>query len=340
MVITQFGHISDDVAGYTSREMLDRGAQTAIFERFCDGKVMPKNKGQVMKWARMKSATPALAPVQEGIVPAGQRVVLEWVYGTLRQYADKFPLTDVVQDTHECPILNEMTDVCSEQIIDTMERLKIATAKSGTNVFYASTNSSPARTNVDGIITRGLFRMAVRALRKNRAAFISQLIKPSGLIATEPVAPSYFAVAHTDLQGDIEDCEDYLPFEKYASGGAIPFELGKVGSVRICLSEKLDPWLAAATDVSSMSFLSSGAIPSTASVPDVYPIIIFAKGAMGSVRLQGKEAVKPVVLNPGVPSYGNETGQIGSVSWISWACNVILNQLWMARLEVLCTAKH
>jgi N4-gp56 family major capsid protein len=44
------------------------------------------------------------------------------------------------------------------------------------------------------------------------------------------------------------------------------------------------------------------------------------------------------VLNPGTPSKSDPMGQRGYVSWKAYFTAVILNQNWMARLEVAVTA--
>jgi N4-gp56 family major capsid protein len=45
-----------------------------------------------------------------------------------------------------------------------------------------------------------------------------------------------------------------------------------------------------------------------------------------------------MVLNPGKPSKSDPMAQRGYVSWKTWYTAVILNDLWMARLEVAVTA--
>jgi N4-gp56 family major capsid protein len=46
------------------------------------------------------------------------------------------------------------------------------------------------------------------------------------------------------------------------------------------------------------------------------------------------QAIDPSIINPGIKSSADPLGQRGYVGWKSWWSAVILNELWMARLEV------
>jgi N4-gp56 family major capsid protein len=70
---------------------------------------------------------------------------------------------------------------------------------------------------------------------------------------------------------------------------------------------------------------------------DVYPILIFARDAFGIVPLKGKTSMTPMVVNP-KPASGDPLAQRGTVGWKLWTATVILQDLFMARLEVACTA--
>ena len=70
---------------------------------------------------------------------------------------------------------------------------------------------------------------------------------------------------------------------------------------------------------------------------DVYPYIFCGADAYATVPFKGKNAVVPMVLNPGVPREGDPMGQRGSVSWKTLTGTVILNDAWMVRLEAAVT---
>jgi N4-gp56 family major capsid protein len=70
---------------------------------------------------------------------------------------------------------------------------------------------------------------------------------------------------------------------------------------------------------------------------DVYPVVYLGRDAFGIVPLKGKDSLIPMVVNPR-PASGDPLAQRGTVGWKAMTTAVILNDAWMARLEVACTA--
>ena len=331
-----YGDISPRTAAFAAKRLLERGQYLMVTERF--GQVDPqgKNKTKTRKWRRYESLPRATSPLAEGVPPAGQKLTYTDIEVTLEQYGDMVELTDVIMDTHEDDVLKQSMDLCGEQAAETVEVLRINVLKAGTNVFYA--NGAATRIALASAPLRGDLRRIVRAFKRNKAREISQIISASAKISTEAVAPAFFALGHTDLDSDIRSMSGFVPVEKYSdSSKAMEGEIGKVEGVRFILTPLFEPWAAAATTASTQTtYLTNGA--SGTGSADVYPLIVVARDAYGIVPLQGKNAVTPMVLNPGTPSKSDPLGQVGYVSWKSWQASVILNELWIARLECLATA--
>lgn len=331
-----YGDISPRTAAFAAKRLLERGQYLMVTERF--GQVDPqgKNKTKTRKWRRYESLPRATAPLAEGIPPAGQKLTYTDIEVTLEQYGDMVELTDVIMDTHEDDVLKQSMDLCGEQAGETVEVLRINVLKAGTNVFYA--NSAATRIALASPPLRGDFRKVVRAFKRNKAREISQIIGATAKISTEAVAPAYFALGHTDLDSDLRGLSGFIPVEKYSDHTkALEGEIGKIESVRIILTALFEPWAAAATTASTQTTYLTNGSSGTGSA-DVYPLIIVARDAYGIVPLQGKNAVTPMVVNPGTPTVGNPLGQLGFVSWKCYQASVILNELWIARLECLATA--
>lgn len=335
--IVTYGEISPRTAGYVVAQLLERGQHLLVTERFGQAKPLPKKKTKTIIFRRYESLPRATAPLAEGIPPAGHKLTYSDISATLEQYGDKVEITDVIADTHEDPVLQEAVKLCAEQIAETIEVIRISVLKGGTTVFYA--NNASARTSVGATISRGDLRRIVRFLRRQKAQPISEIVKASAKISTEPVGPAFFALAHTDLAPDIRNLPGFVGVEHYSdSDKALPGEIGKCEDIRFILTPLFEPWEAAATSVSTTVFLSQGAIPSSAANPDVYPIIIVAKDAYAIIPLQGKNAVTPAVMNPDKITKDDPLGQKGFVSWKTYQTAVILNQNWLVRYEVACTA--
>ena len=332
---TNYGDISPRTAGFAKARLLTRGQHLMVVERFGQVDPLQKNKTKTVKWRRYNSFARAVAPLAEGIPPVGQKLTYTDVNLTLEQYGDKYELTDVVVDTHEDAVLNEMMDLSGEAAAETIETLRINVLKAGTNVFYA--NGVTSRTTVSSPPLRADLRKIYRYFKAHKAREITQIIAASPKISTEPVNPGYFALGHTDLDADIRSIPGFIDVKNYAdSSKALPGEIGSVEHFRFILTAMFEPWLAAGA--SGTTYLSGGGAVSTAASADVYPLLFIARDAYGIVPLQGYNSITPIVINPNTPSKSDPLGQVGFVAWKTWQGSVILNQAWIARYEVCARA--
>jgi len=331
------GDIGYRSTGEVKKRLLKRGNYKLVAAKFGQAFTQGKHTTLTAKWRRYENFPTAEAPLQEGITPPGRKLAKTDVTSTLAQYGDWAELTDLVFDTHEDDVPKETVNLCGDQMGETVEVITIATLKSGSNVFYA--NNAGSRAAVNSPPLAGDFKRIERSLAKNKAELITSMIKASQNISTEPIAPGFIAMGHTDLKADIEGMEGFVPVRNYADSGKMihPTEVGSLGAFRFLLTPLFEPWLLAATSSSGTTYLSSGDIPSSAGYPDVYPLIIVAKDSYGVIRLQGLDAVKPAVVYP-KPVVGDELGQKGFVSWKIYYTSVILNSAWCARYEVCATA--
>jgi len=332
--LNKYGDIPPRSAGYAKAKLLERGQLLMVTERF--GQVDPhqKHKTKTVKWRRYLSLPRASAPLAEGIPPQGRKLTYVDVDLTLEQYGDAVKLSDVILDTHEDPIPDETSNLCSEQIAETVEEIRINALKGGSNVFYA--NGVASRSLVTSPPTRGDFRKIYRYLKKYKGREISQIVKASARISTEAVMPGYFVMGHTDCDADIRAISGFIPAKDYSnSDKALPGEIGSVEQFRIILTPMFEAW--ETSGVQGTTYLSSGIEPASSAQCDVYPLIVVAKNGYGIVPLQGENAVTPMVVNP-KPQVGDMLGQIGFVSWKLWQGCVILNNSWVIRLECAATA--
>jgi len=306
-----------------------------VVERFGQRDPLRKNQTKTCKWRRYNSLARASAPLAEGITPKGKRLTYTDVNATLEQYGDLIEITDVIKDTHEDPVLQESMQLCGEQSAETVEELRIAVLKAGTNVFYADGVST--RATVNSPPTRGDFRKIFRYFKNHKAREISRIIRATDKVSTQPVEPGYFCMGHTDLKADLRDVAGFIPVAQYSdSTKALPGEVGTLEEFRIILTPMFEPWEEAGA--SGTTYLSGGVEVSSAASCDVYPLLFVARDAYGIVPLQGFEAVVPYVINPNKPTKSDPLAQLGYVAWKTYQTAAILNQNWIARLECAASA--
>jgi len=329
------GGIGFRSTGLVKKRLLRRGNYKLVAGKFGQPFTQPKQTSLTAKWRRYDNFPTVEAPLSEGITPAGRKLAKTDVTSTLQQFGDWAELTDVVFDTHEDNVPKETVNLCGDQMGETVEVVTIATLKAGTNVFYANNAGSRSAVNSPPLV--GDFKRIERSLAKNKGDMITSMIKASQLISTEPIDPAYIVMGHTDLKADVEAMDGFVPRRNYSDStrAVHPSEVGSLGVFRFCLTPLFRSWEAAGT--SGTTYLSSGDIVSSSTACDVFPMIIVAKDGYGTVRLQGKSAVKPAVVYPKAV-VGDELGQRGFVSWKIYYTSVILNSSWVARYEVAATA--
>ena len=331
---TTYSDISPRTNAYAKADLLDAGQFVMVLERFGQVDPQPRNKTKVRKYRRYEPFARAVAPLAEGVVPSGQTISYTDVTMTLEEYGDYVPITDVIIDTHEDKLLQWASKQCGVQAAETIEVIRFSAIKGGTNVFYAGTATT--RATVAAAIARKDVRAVERSFFRNKARFITKIVSATAKVATEPVAPAFFALAHSDLKDDIRSISQFLPAEKYSnSESALPNELGKVESTRFIISALFESW--AAAGASGTSFLSNGSSTASSSgAYDVYPVIMLAQDAYAIVPLQGYDSIELYVVNPKASS-SDPLAQKGSVGWKTYQTAGILNQSWLARIECACS---
>lgn len=328
MATTTYGDISPRTAAFVVVELLKRAIAYQCLEKFGQSKALPGNKTQSMTWRRYNSLEVATTPLTEGVTPAGKKLTATDISLTLHQYGDLVEITDVVADTHEDPVLKEAVSVCSEQASKTVETLRYNVLKACSNKFYA--NSVAARTDVVAVVSRTDQRKIVRALERQEAQFITQIVKSTPAFNTESILPAFIGVTHVDLTSDIRSMTGFTSVADYGQVSKFETEVGACEDVRYIKSTIFKAYPDAGSAV------TTGKITTAGSRCDVYPIMYFGKDAYGIVALKGKFAITPIVINPS-PSKSDPLGQRGSVAWKTMQGTVILNDAWMMVLEVAAT---
>lgn len=330
---TTYGDIDQRTAGFAAADMLRHAEPFIVLSRMGLTKPMPKNKAEKVIFRRPVPLPAITTPLVEGVTPSAQKIGYEDVEATLKQYGKPIEITDKVENLSEDPVLATATMLAGEQAASSIEQVLYGVLKAGTNVFYAN---GAARNQVNTPISLNKQRAVTRALAGQKARKITRMLKSGVEYGVAAVEAAFVAVAHTDLESDIRNLAGFVPVAKYGQRQPInEHEIGSVESVRYLLSPDLDP----IADAGGAYNGSGTAMVSTTGVSaDVYPILIFGQDAFAQIPLKGEEAIVPMVLNPGKPSKSDPMAQRGYVSWKTWYTAVILNDLWMARLEVAVTA--
>jgi N4-gp56 family major capsid protein len=342
--VTQYGDISPRVAAYAVSQLLKRGMPYLVLEKFGQTYPIPTNATKVAKFRRYYlvgstgsagDGNPAnafgvplaITPLVEGVTPTGKSLTNTDYTVTLVQYGDFATITDVVLDTAEDQVLNQMTESLGESAAQTIETIRYNVLKAGLNVFWAN---GGVRTAVNTPITQALQRSVTTGLTRQNAKRITQVVKSTPDFRTEPIEAAFIGLVHPDLETDIRNMTGFVPTKQYGTVTPWENEIGSVETVRYLQSTIFAPFPDAGG--------AKGLMRSTTGVnADVYPVLFIGRDSYGIVPLKGKDSLVPMVVNP-KPAPGDPLAQRGTVGWKAMTACVILNDAWMARLEVAATA--
>ena len=327
MAQTNFGDISPRTAAYAAKKLLKRGLPFLVLEKFGQAVTLPAFNSKVIKFRRFTALPSVPTALTEGVTPAGQVLAAQDVTSTLVQYGDRATITDVIIDTHEDPVLNEAVELLGEQSAQMIEKMRFGVLKAGTSVSYAN---GAARNAVNTPLTLAAQQRAVRTLKRQNARPITSIVASSARYETANVAPGYVGLIHPDLEGDVRAMNGFVPAERYGTMTPWENELGKVNDVRYLTSTIFEPWIDAGGAKGTM-------LSTSGTSADVYPVLYLARDAFGIVALKGQYAITPMITNP-KPSDSDPLAQRGHAAWKTMQACVILNDLFMTRIEVAATA--
>jgi N4-gp56 family major capsid protein len=329
--ILNYGDISPRVGLFAVSNFLVHAFPQLILERFAQTQAVPKNTGQVIKWRRPIPFDVSTEQLTEGVTPSPIGLSYEDVSGTLAQYGSWIQFTDVIADTHEDNNLQTMTMLAGEQAALTKERILWNMMVGGTNVVYSG--SATSRATVQATIDLGDLRLVQRTLKVAMAKPITKMIDASEKVATQPVAPAFVAIGHSNMEQDFRALTGFVPRENYSNVKLLhDYEIGKIEDIRVILAPHVTYFSGAG------AAFTTGILHNGTNV-DVYPLVVFGQDAFAATPLKGMDSARVVVKNPAMGSSESDPlGQRGYVAWKMWYSAVRLNEAWIVRVEAAVSA--
>ena len=341
---SSYGDLSKNDAFTIQKKMLPIAKRLLTFAKFAQKETKPQKQGLEIRHRRYERFPVVDTPIAEGVTPDFSSLEHTTLMHTLKQYGSYVNTTDVQLAAAADPVLKIISERQATQAGETIDFLSFKVFRAGTSVKYVGT-SATARSDVDfsiggiaptlnnpaaGTPVLSPLQTAIRALQNNDAIKLKSKLKASVGVSTEPIRESYIAICHPDLQQDIQQLPGFVAVEKYSdSGDVIEGEIGGVEGVRFITTTQAVPFKDAG-DTNGVA----NCISTTGSNTDVYPVLIFAQDAIGCATLGGMDSLRSKVVMP-KPGPGDPLGQRGTVAWDTFYSCIILQDLWMYRLEVV-----
>ena len=326
------GTLSTMANVYVVAKMLIRALPYLVFEKFGQAYPLPTKSTKTAKFRRFESLDATPTELTEGVTPTAQTFTVTDIEATVHQYGNLVTMTDVLLDTNDSPVMEQVTQIVGEQAAETVENMRIGVLIGGTNVEYSNGTS---RAEVNTPISLPLQRRITRKLKNQKARMITDSIKSTPRFYTESVAPCFVAVCHPDCEADIRSMPHFIDVKDYGNAGPWENEIGAVEGVRYLFTTLMKSWPNAGGNKTNAA--GDTMVSTSGTKADVYPILFLAKDAYGLVPLKGAESLTPVIINPS-HTESDPLAQRAHVAWKTMQTCVILNQAWMVRAEVAVTA--
>lgn len=326
------------------REMLKHAMPIKVLSTFGTQKQIPQNKTDTVVFRRAlpidagSNGAPNINAsnylLQEGVTPGSRTISYQDVQVTLQQYGVLMKLSSKAENMYEDDIPGDMVKLVGEHMASIEELISYGVVRGGTNVVFAN---GTVRTSVNTGISLNKLRQSARQLESAHAQLVTEKLAGSVNFGTSAIEPGYLVFIHTDMEADFRNLTNFVPVARYGSQKPVhEREVGTVERFRIITSPYFKPFLAAGGTVTAGTFLSNGG--STGTTADVYPVMVIAQEAWGQVALKGMNAIQPIYLPAKQITHANPMGQFGYVGANFYKNAVRLNENWMVRIEVACSA--
>jgi N4-gp56 family major capsid protein len=325
-LVTDLSSPPDVTQAYFSKKLLTRAKYRNLHSRWAAESEIPSKEGKTIIMRRYLHLALALSPLTEGVPPAGKGVSLDDFQATLVQHGDFIALTDYAQWTQKDPILQHWTMLLGEQEGYTIDAVDRDTAVAGTGVIYAN---GTQRTDVNEIVDFNDLDRAIRTLTNNGAETQVGGNQSNETENSYPTMPAYAAVTVPNVMFDIQNISGYKWASEYR--GAMEGEVGRYKQLAFFTAP--DPSnLGAGGKVFLGGGASSTTVKNTASVANVYTILIFGMNGFTKVPLMGKTSsfyAKPL----GSAGTADPLEQVATIGWKTIGARLRTKEEWLERIE-------
>jgi len=316
MANTTRTQIPVEVDAVYQKTLLLRVTANFVYTKWAQLANIVRNAGtNMVRFRRYGNLTAATTALTEGVTPAGSQLSITSVTASALQYGDYVTITDKVDMETQDPLMTATTEILGDQASDTFDQLTRDVLAAGTSVFYA--NGVGGRSSVAANVAVADLRKIVRALRKNNARKITQIISATDGVGTTPVKAAFVAIISPDAHYDLKGLTGFIPVAQYPSTTTLldPGEVGSFDEVRFVET----------TNSKIFTGAGSGGV-------DVHATIFLGQQAYGISRIDG-EALRMIFKPLGSAGAADPLEQRQTMGWKGTFIAYRLNENFMYRYE-------
>ncbi len=235
MAITTTSLLPSPVQQSFSYKLLSVPVPNMIHKVAAMKKQMPRNGGNTLRMRRYNPLATAMVPLgNSGITPPAQTLSAVDIDAVISFYGTYVQLNEQVTLQNQDPVLNECAarlGVSLRQTEDQLTRDMLAATAGFINCTGGVNGDVPTE------ITRSDVDTVIRTLANNNAYTIMDNIEGEDKFGTAPVRASYFAMASTNLMGNLDAVAGFTHSSQYpAQMNILRSEYGAISGLRFLLS--------------------------------------------------------------------------------------------------------
>ena len=313
---------------FYDRNLLTEGQHLLCHERYAQSRPVETKQGDWIKFHRYQIPAAATAPLVEGQNPDPTSVIRDEVTSKLVEYGAYTTFSNFVDLVNQDKTLIDLGRVMGRHGQLSMDTIARDSYLSGTSVYYCE--GVAGRSSIVDKIQADDLDNIERAMLDSQAEYVSEVLEAGSGHGTSSVSPAFFCIAHTDLKKDLPSLSGWIPAKDYANQSDVQTgEVGSYGNFRFIVTSNGKKY----PDSGGTAVTNTLKYTTATSSCDVYPILIFARNAVGKCPLKGN-AFKNIINQVGSAGAADALHRFGTTGWYAVGTYPILNESWLYRYEV------
>jgi N4-gp56 family major capsid protein len=113
-----YGDLGETVGTYAVAKLLKTADTKLVLDKFAMSEPLPANKGDLIKWRRIRPFPVNTTALVEGVTPAATSIEFDSVTANVYQYGARYAYTDVANDLLDLSFLNPTIEEAAKQAKD------------------------------------------------------------------------------------------------------------------------------------------------------------------------------------------------------------------------------
>lgn len=269
--------LSVQMKEYYDTELLENARANLVHSQFAKKQGLPKNRGRIIEFRKWNTLEDA-GELQEGVIPAAQKLGSTSISKALTQHGTYTAVTDILE-------LHAIDDVILGATTELGASAGTTQDKLVRNVMVAGTNKQLCDKVVNGVHTKVATRAGLDKTARLTPDEINKAVTTLKKLKAPTINGKYIAIIHPSVAYDLRNSDGWIEAHKYASPTEIfTGEIGELHGVRFIETTEAKIFNGEGCPVKTAADESKG---TPAEYYSVYATLFLGKDAYGMIDPEG-----------------------------------------------------